>query len=72
MSCDLLIFMAKTAEPVVSVDVAGTGLAALWKGMQRSGLSDRALRAMASWRNCRSRSVGRISGTRRVDRLVRL
>jgi hypothetical protein len=31
-SCDLLIFVEKAAESVVSVDVAGVGLAALWKG----------------------------------------
>ena len=39
--------MEKTAESVVSVDMAGLGLAALWKGTQRSGLSERAVRAMA-------------------------
>jgi hypothetical protein len=31
-SCDLPIFVEKTAESVVSVDVAGVGLVALWKG----------------------------------------
>jgi hypothetical protein len=31
-SYDLLIFVEKTAESVVSVDVAGVGMAALWKG----------------------------------------
>ena len=38
--------MEKTAESVVSVDVAGVGLAVIWERLQGSGLCQCAVRAM--------------------------